>query len=52
MPFSSAEMTVADAYRTMRMHVPSDTDARTVRCGCAYRPIRTNNDGPGVASDV
>lgn len=50
--FSSAEMTVADAYRPIRKHVPSDTDARTVRCGCAYRPIRTNNDGPGVASDV
>ena len=41
-----------DAYRPIRKHVPSDTDARNVRCGCAYRPIRTNNDGPGVASDV
>lgn len=51
-PFSGVEMTVSDAYRPIRKHVPSDTDARTVRCGCAYRPIRTNNDGPGVASDV
>lgn len=51
-PFSSTEMTVANAYRPIRKHVPSDTDARTVRCGCSYCPIRTNNDGPGVASDV
>lgn len=32
--------------------VSADTKARAVRYGCAYRPIRTNNDGPGVASDV
>lgn len=32
--------------------VSADTEARAVRCGCAYRPIRTNYDGPGVASDV
>ena len=43
--FGDVVTIIAGAYRTARMYVSDGTDARFVRYGCSYRPMRVARGG-------